>query len=120
MKTKIHYIIVAIILISILFIGSCDFNSNHSNKKNQPKDTLFDFSKYMVENSSEKIELISITRNINKDSLKLILIEYLDKKEKDTLDNKTEIIINNISSKFKIPRYKIASSILDYKFSNDY
>lgn len=71
-----------------------------------------------LEFENEKISLISIMREIPKDSVKMILKDYYSKyySSIDIEDKYTEEFIDTISRNRKMSRQKVASIIFNFKY----
>ena len=66
---------------------------------------------------SEKITLLSIIKGVPKDTLHLVLKDYLDETYPLVTDSdKVDAIIENISKKYNISKIKIASIIFSYNY----
>lgn len=67
-----------------------------------------------LENAGEKIALLSILKNTPKDSITLVMRDYLLNTENDSIP--FEKVITSISEKYHISKHRIASIVFSYKY----
>lgn len=67
-----------------------------------------------LENADEKIALLSILKNTPKDSITLVMRDYLLNTENDSIP--FEKVITGISEKYHISKHRIASIVFSYKY----
>ena len=82
-------------------------------KKEQQMDQYF-LADLELESEDEKITLLSILKNTSKDSIILVMRDYLLKTENESMSHKD--IINTISQKYNMHNRKVASIIFSYKY----
>ncbi|SHM05296.1 hypothetical protein [Flavobacterium xinjiangense] len=82
-------------------------------KKEQQIDQYF-LADLELESEDEKITLLSILKNTSKDSIILVMRDYLLNTENDSIPYKD--IINTISQKYNMRNRKVASIIFSYKY----
>jgi hypothetical protein len=88
-----------------------------SNKKTEIANP-YSLEDFILEEQSEKIVLLSIIKNIQQDTLRFVLREYLKENPEITATiNKTyEKSIDAISKKYHISKPKIASILFSYRY----
>lgn len=101
-------------LILLIFV-SCSKTEQKKevSKKEQQIDKYF-LADLELESEDEKITLLSMLKNTSKDSIILVMRDYLLNTENDSIPYKD--IINKISQKYKISNNKVASIIFSYKY----
>lgn len=67
-----------------------------------------------LEDAGEKIALLSILKNTPKDSITLVMRDYLLNTENDSIP--FEKVITSISEKYHISKHRIASIVFSYKY----
>lgn len=105
------YILALTLLISI----SCNKTEQKKEifKKEQQINKCF-LADLELESEDEKITLLSMLKNTSKDSIILVMRDYLLNTESDSMSYKD--IINKISQKYNISNNKVASIIFSYKY----
>lgn len=105
------YILALTLLISI----SCSKTEQKKeiSKKEQQINKYF-LADLELESEDEKITLLSMLKNTSKDSIILVMRDYLLNTESDSMSYKD--IINKISQKYNISNNKIASIVFSYKY----
>lgn len=118
-----------IILFIVIF---CTILSCSENKKEDKKEKDFsteNFNKTMemfdeieLDINKEKIEILSVASQIEKDTLKKIIKEYLSATNETDYDKREKInyaqIINSISDKYNIDKSNLAETLYKYKYLN--
>ena len=111
-----------ILLFALLFFGCNkkeEVKENESSEDNGQEVSAF-FTDLILNQEDEKIALLSIIKNTQKDTVKLILKEYLSEADNvfKSQENKTDYlkIIDLISNKFNMNKNKVSSIIFSYKY----
>ena len=100
-------------------LGLVYYNSREGEPKKELTNTNNQTDKYWLadaelESEQEKITLLSILKNTSKDSITLILRDYLLHTENESVPY--EKTINIISQKYNLPSRKVASIVFSYKY----
>jgi DNA integrity scanning protein DisA with diadenylate cyclase activity len=104
-----------ILALMLLIFVSC--SKTEQKKEVSKKEQQID--KYLLadlelESEDEKITLLSILKKTSKDSIILVMRDYLSNTESDSIPYKD--VINKISQKNNISNNKVASIIFSYKY----
>lgn len=107
------------ILLLTTFLLSC--SDNKDKKVLSDKEMNEDNARVELSNYSEKIVLLSAIKNISYDSLKLILTDYYAitselVNSSDSSKFYSDKAINDISSKYRLPKSKVASLVFSFKY----
>ena len=118
--------IIKIIIVMFLFIGC---SNSSKDKEEEVSDTerdkkmnkfISDINKNAIENDKEKIALLSVIHEIDKDTIKYILTDYSTATEEFNYEKELKLdyikIIDSISSKYKINKKQTAEVISDYNY----
>ena len=110
-----------IIFITVFLLFACGNSETEkviSKKKIENK--FYEDAENELESHKEKIALLAITKNIPSDKLYLILREYYSKTLNIDKDINTilysENLIKSISSKYNLPKKRIANLIFSFKY----
>jgi hypothetical protein len=104
-----------ILALTLLIFISCNKTEQKKEifKKEQQINKYF-LADLELESEDEKITLLSMLKNTSKDSIILVMRDYLLNTESDSMSYKD--IINKISQKYNISNNKVASIIFSYKY----
>lgn len=111
----------------VLIIVFCLFSCKKEIEKapeNTSNNNLIEFDEFDFSDSREKIVLISIIRDVEKDTVREILKEFTRVTKKNShnflpeSDNfECEKLIDSISKNYKLSNQLVAKIILDYKYN---
>lgn len=110
--------VIKILLLSLfLVLISCTEKSAETSSKDIMQ-LKYSEADQLLEEYDEKVELISIIRNVPKDSVYLILRDYYAKADNIWIDDKPSVskVIDTISMTRKMSKEKIASIIFNFKY----
>lgn len=104
-----------ILALMLLIFVSCSKTEQKKevSKKEQQIDKYF-LADLELESEDEKITLLSILKKTSKDSIILVMRDYLANTESDSIPYKD--VINKISQKNNISNNKVASIVFSYKY----
>lgn len=108
-----------LIMLLAIFLFSCGDNKEKkvlSDKEMNEENARIELSDY-----SEKIVLLAAIKNISYDSLKFILTDYYAitsdfDNSSDSSKFYSDKAINDISTKYRLPKSKVASLIFSFKY----
>lgn len=110
------------ILSLTIFIISCKSEIKNAEPTQQEKiDNKYKFAEFDLFDQKEKIALLAIIKNVNYDTLYLILKEYYSQNSDYSLYGDTVAVVSrnsitSISKKFSIPKSEVASLIFSFKY----
>jgi hypothetical protein len=117
-------ILFCVIIFSFL---SCSETKKEDKKENDASTENFNktmemFDEIELDINKEQIEILSIASQIQKDTLKEIIKEYLSVTNEIDYDKRKKIsytqIIDSISVKYKIDKVNLAETLYNYKYTN--
>jgi hypothetical protein len=118
MKDKRKEVLGLTFMILFLF-GMCYFSKEQNEpkkklSKKEIKEDRYFFVDRELASSQEKVVLLSVLKNIPKDSIMLVMREYLINTENDSISYKNSIDL--ISEKYNVPLSKVAGIVFSYKY----
>lgn len=111
----------------IFTILSCSETKKEDKKENNVSTENFNktmemFNEIQLDINKEQIEILSVASQIQKDTLKKIIKEYLSAINETDYDKRKKInytqIIDSISAKYKIDKANLAETLYNYKYTN--
>ena len=110
-------LVIGLIVLSVFWVTYCSKEKKEPEKvltEKEIRENKYSSADSELEENQEKIALLSFIKNIPKDSINLIIREYLMETEYD--DVFFEKNIEKVSKKYSMSSKKVASIIFSYKY----
>jgi hypothetical protein len=121
MKKSILFCVIIFTILSCSETKKEDKKENNVSTENFNK-TMEMFNEIQLDINKEQIEILSVASQIQKDTLKKIIKEYLSAINETDYDKRKKInytqIIDSISAKYKIDKANLAETLYNYKYTN--